>query len=357
MQKKRGDSDVARRLKIARVSAGFHSGRAAAGAFSWSPNTYKAYEGGQRALPNGELIAYARAFGVDPEWLASGEGSPPAMTDGFSADAAHDDLGSSQPHEAETDRQTHMLFAARRLGVARRMAAFVTASEACRHFKFVRSTYGGHEYGDEPLPRSWADIYGTAFGVDPGWLLTGAEPSRLPSEVAQAVREAEAGASEVRAPSGETYRTWHSMGVEAMLTRRSDPGRRGDMMTVATMVRAQRLARANDALAGKDMIVVEASGDTRPSRRETWGIPRAFLAHCGSGDATDLVMIPATDLDASAGPADRVVLELGPPSPEHCIALTIDGNGDVRLHRPASGPADDAPRTTGRVLAIVRAIR
>jgi phage repressor protein C with HTH and peptisase S24 domain len=65
------------RLEWARIRAGHSSPRAAAEAFGWNKNTYKAREGGGRGIPDqDEVRKYARAFGVSFVWLLTGEGSP-----------------------------------------------------------------------------------------------------------------------------------------------------------------------------------------------------------------------------------------------------------------------------------------
>lgn len=70
---------------------------------------------------------------------------------------------------------------ATRLSQARRAAGFKTPSEAIQKFGWKGSTYMAHENGQNGLRLEPAIIYGRAFDVDPGWLLTGS--GRGPKDV------------------------------------------------------------------------------------------------------------------------------------------------------------------------------
>jgi SOS-response transcriptional repressor LexA len=60
-----------------------------------------------------------------------------------------------------------------RLRQAREEAGFKTATEAITHFSWRTSTYRAHENGQNPYKAEDALIYAKAYGVSPGWLLTG----------------------------------------------------------------------------------------------------------------------------------------------------------------------------------------
>lgn len=55
------------------MSAGYESAAAAARAFGWNSNTYRAHEGGFNGLKKAAAEKYGAAFKVKPEWLMFGE--------------------------------------------------------------------------------------------------------------------------------------------------------------------------------------------------------------------------------------------------------------------------------------------
>lgn len=75
------------RLRSARESAGYTDATAAALAFGWKPPTYLAHENGSRGLRPDVARRYARAFGVNPEWLLFGRGPSAAPVDSVAQEA------------------------------------------------------------------------------------------------------------------------------------------------------------------------------------------------------------------------------------------------------------------------------
>lgn len=64
----------ARRLREARLAAGFARASAAAAAFGWNPNTYSSNENGNAPFSYARAKTYAAAFGVRADWLYDGAG-------------------------------------------------------------------------------------------------------------------------------------------------------------------------------------------------------------------------------------------------------------------------------------------
>ena len=62
---------------------------------------------------------------------------------------------------------------AARLRAAREAAGFKSASDAAQRFRWRASTYMAHENGQNGIRTEPALAYARAFGVDPGWLITG----------------------------------------------------------------------------------------------------------------------------------------------------------------------------------------
>lgn len=70
-------SDPASRLRIARLRAGFKTGKEAAEAMGFAVSTYLAHENGSRGYPAAKAATYARRYKVREQWLLYGVGSGP----------------------------------------------------------------------------------------------------------------------------------------------------------------------------------------------------------------------------------------------------------------------------------------
>lgn len=74
-------SDPAERLRIARLRAGFETGKEAAEAMHFPVSTYLAHENGSRGYPAKKAAVYARKFKVREQWLLWGVGKAPGTDD------------------------------------------------------------------------------------------------------------------------------------------------------------------------------------------------------------------------------------------------------------------------------------
>lgn len=356
MLKSYGDAAVAERLRTARTAAGFKSGREAAVSAGWSPNTYKAHEGGRRALTEEDAAKYADAFRVTPKWLLSGVGPAP-LEPKYEGSVEFPPYGPDDPQSLwQSARRKEANFTANRIHVARLLAGFATASDACRYFKFVRPTYGGHEYGQEPVPVPWLAIYAAAFGVREEWLRTGKPPSDLPTEVTEAVREAEETADWGELPEGIAYRSWNIGRLGRMLTRLADPSRRGSLAHVGGLRRRLNAERPRSAIPGHEFLVLETGGP-EPSNRELWGIPCSFVGGDHAADpATVAVVYCGREVDGLARIGDRIIVDLSHPQEMSGLLVLVDPTGDVRLGDPRGieqRPGQEEP-VHARVIAVVR---
>jgi hypothetical protein len=70
-------TDPAERLRIARLRAGFETGKDAALAMGFPVSTYLAHENGSRGYPASKAATYARKFKVPEVWLLYGTGPGP----------------------------------------------------------------------------------------------------------------------------------------------------------------------------------------------------------------------------------------------------------------------------------------
>lgn len=75
-------SDPAARLRIARLRAGFETGKEAAEAMGFPVSTYLAHENGSRGYPAKKAAVYARKFKVREQWLLYGVGPEPGAKQG-----------------------------------------------------------------------------------------------------------------------------------------------------------------------------------------------------------------------------------------------------------------------------------
>lgn len=70
-------TDPAERLRIARLRAGFETGKDAADAMGVPVSTYLGHENGSRGYPAKKAALYARKFKVREQWLLYGVGEGP----------------------------------------------------------------------------------------------------------------------------------------------------------------------------------------------------------------------------------------------------------------------------------------
>ena len=70
-------SDPAERLRIARLRAGYETGKEAAEALGFPVSTYLGHENGSRGYPAKKAEIYARKFKVREQWLLYGVGEGP----------------------------------------------------------------------------------------------------------------------------------------------------------------------------------------------------------------------------------------------------------------------------------------
>ncbi len=68
--------DIPKRLKIVRISAGYHSAKKFIDESGIPASTYCQHENGSRALTLENVANYAQLFKIDPAWLMTGRGSP-----------------------------------------------------------------------------------------------------------------------------------------------------------------------------------------------------------------------------------------------------------------------------------------
>lgn len=79
-------SDPAERLRIARLRAGYSTGKEAAEALGFPVSTYLSHENGSRGYPASKAFTYARKFKVREQWLLYGVGQAPGDTGEYQAE-------------------------------------------------------------------------------------------------------------------------------------------------------------------------------------------------------------------------------------------------------------------------------
>ena len=82
-----GMTNPAERLRIARMGAGFSTGKEAAEALGFPVSTYLGHENGSRGISASRAVTYARKYKVREQWLLYGVGpGPGSETDGEMAE-------------------------------------------------------------------------------------------------------------------------------------------------------------------------------------------------------------------------------------------------------------------------------
>jgi hypothetical protein len=72
-----GMDDPAARLRIARLRAGYETGKDAAEALGFPVSTYLSHENGSRGISAKRAVTYARKYKVREQWLLYGVGPGP----------------------------------------------------------------------------------------------------------------------------------------------------------------------------------------------------------------------------------------------------------------------------------------
>lgn len=68
---------IGKRLKIARISAGYNTARDFTQKFNTPSSTYSNHENGKVEMKSSELAKYCRILEVSADWLLFGKGKPP----------------------------------------------------------------------------------------------------------------------------------------------------------------------------------------------------------------------------------------------------------------------------------------
>lgn len=78
----KGMDDPADRLRIARLRAGYETGKDAAEALGFPVSTYLSHENGSRGISAKRAVTYARKYKVREQWLLYGVGPGPGSEQG-----------------------------------------------------------------------------------------------------------------------------------------------------------------------------------------------------------------------------------------------------------------------------------
>lgn len=143
---------------------------------------------------------------------------------------------------------------AERLRKARVTAGFASPADAVEAFGWNANTYKSHENGVRGLTEKMASRYGTAFNVDPSWLLWGhgRGPADKPEDYDRRLRRAVALASKGAPPAESLTRGVLAAAIAVVIDRRrqdeSIAGMSGTeiardiLATYDMMIEAHRLA-------------------------------------------------------------------------------------------------------------------
>lgn len=171
-----GNETLGRRLRAARLRAGYRSAKVAAAAQGWPTPTYRAHENGERKVSEETLNEYAKAYEVSLGWLKTGAkvdaNDPPSQTPEVDLAKLAFDL----------DEDDKKKLKSKRLKLVRLARGFATALDASQKMGVNTNTYANLESGRNGLTTAATRALATAYGVRDDWLRLGALPSGLGPE-------------------------------------------------------------------------------------------------------------------------------------------------------------------------------
>lgn len=359
-----GNAAIAGRLTEARFAAGYKSARQAALRLGLPLGTYKAHENGARSIRPAEIKQYAGAFSVDADWLAHGNG--PGRRG--AANPATPVDSRSRNEELAKSQRTRLGFIANRLKVARLLAGFANASEACRHYGWNRGTYGNHEYGRSPLGFGWAEMYAVAYGTTADWLRGGPQHPSYPSSINELIRSMEDRARIV-VSSNDWHLAWSTSEIREELLLHADPARRGNRDIVDEHYCALQLTRSLERVAAQpgtmeNVAAVSLGGLGGVSTRgEMWGFPLEFLKKLFGANAksTAIALAPHDSLDEGIRSNDILIVEKGAWGTGLLLLQHRTNRSLRRLTKESKFPSVQDVHTDteiiGRVVGVLRSVR
>lgn len=323
-----GNQTIGRRLRAARLRAGYRSAQVAAAAQGWPVATYRAHENGGRKVPDEMLNEYAKAYKVSLAWLNTGvvteANDPPAKS-------SYDDIAKLAFNLAAEDKKK---IAGKRLKLVRLARGFATAWDAADKMKVNQNTYGNLESGRNGLTAAATRALATAYGVRDDWLRYGALPSGLGVEADTFLE---------RLNSQEWNPEWAADNLFGLV----DVGLR---TTASDGVRLTREHPRSISVSGSasEIAVQEfnlgqiVASSSRKQTQRTWLFPRDIVNVNARDSDLLVVALGSRALEIGLRAGGRVVLDRSRVDMSNSHdALLIHPNGALELLARSAGTAND----------------
>jgi transcriptional regulator with XRE-family HTH domain len=298
-----GTPAQAARLHAARLAAGYASATEAARKFGWSEPRYRSNESAARGLSEAAARTYGRAFGVSAEWLLRGPergGKDEIEVDPLRVRQLKLKVESQAKPVEDPQNQP-----AGRLRLARRIAGYRSAATAARELGIHRSTLNAQERGLSGVDRGAARRFGSAFGCEPEWLLTGRLPSGYSEAIEQRLRQLLA---DHDLPESEAATRLPAFSLP---TRVAEPPRRPSRPGgSAAHESVDRLPEYDPASIAHDF---DPAGPGRPLTVRTWSMPEGFVSAVLHADPSSCALVAVGDRAAAREfglrPGDRLIVD------------------------------------------------
>lgn len=223
-----------------------------------------------------------------------------------------------------------------RLRQAREEAGFRSATAAAKAVGIPVGTYGGHENGSRSFDSVAATLYGTRFGVRPGWLLFGELPRAIDEETIQHVPldEWDPAAPEPAAPE-------HGVFGNGGPYRPRLPGARPEIDV---------RPGAGQGTAGAEVVAIHGGAAVTGHKViAEWVMPDAFYRHelHASPSGTLFMSVIGDSMFPTLSSGNRAIVDthqntFGPDG----IYVFDDGDGEPRIKRLSKVLFSDPPAVT-----------
>ncbi|TWI76482.1 hypothetical protein IQ16_00723 [Bradyrhizobium huanghuaihaiense] len=325
-----GIPETGQLLRLARMSAGFSSAKAAAIHYGWSEPSMRAHESGTRKIGSEDATRYAAAFGLSAEAFRGGNAAKAEIDRLREAPALVED-------RVATERRPAAVGA--RLKLARKVRGFVSAYDFSVASGIVQSTVGSHEAGNSPVNDRMAEAYAEALGISVSWLARGALPSGLGEDADKII---------AAAPSLSALDA-------AYLARIAEPGPAFDRDKVKLLVAAAKAHRAPATSEEDEIHEVEASSIVQSMasarRLRTWKIPKGLLQTLFDAPPSDTVILALDRPIQGMMQGDRLFVDTSRRDWMAGGEFAFCGaDGRIFLAKHSGGPATSEGSLIGRVV-------
>jgi transcriptional regulator with XRE-family HTH domain len=178
----------------------------------------------------------------------------------------------------------------RRLRLARRLAGYVSTTDAAAETGLKRTTLSAHETGQNSISQKMARLYGQAFGVSPAWLLTGETPSGYPLETERRLPHLVNSFDEADREAREALADWIKP-VKRQIETITEPP--------ASKVQFEKnQTETVPEISGRNVFrCIEEGSFSEIFSEQAWSFPKGYLAEVlGAASPSVVIISPSVDL-------------------------------------------------------------